>query len=101
MLDKLFSAVLLAALVVLQHRLWVGEGSLAHVHSLRADIESQQQRIAEQRQRNQMLEREIISLKNDPSAIEQRARQELGMIKGGETFYLFVNEDSPAPASRQ
>ncbi len=92
MIDKLFSLVLLAVLVALQHSLWVGEGSLAHVHSLKAEIDRQQQRVAEHRARNNRLEREIYSLKNDPSAIEQRAREELGMIKRGETFYLFVDE---------
>ncbi|MFK7732784.1 MAG: septum formation initiator family protein [Pseudomonadales bacterium] len=92
MIDKLFSLALLTILVLLQRNLWVGEGSLAHVHTLRGDIEKQQQRVAEHRARNDRLEREIYSLKNDPSAIEQRARQELGMIKQGETFYLFVDE---------
>ncbi len=92
MIDKFFSLVLLTILVLLQRSLWVGEGSLAHVHSLRGDIEKQQQRVAEHKARNGRLEREIFSLKNDPSAIEQRARQELGMIKQGETFYLFVDE---------
>ncbi len=92
MIDKLCSLLLLTILVFLQRSLWVGEGSLAHVHTLRQDIDKQQQRVAEHRATNERLEREIYSLKNDPSAIEQRARQELGMIKQGEIFYLFVDE---------
>lgn len=95
MADKLISAALLCILLVLQYRLWVGEGSYAHVQRLRADI-AQQQNVNEQlRTRNERMEREVVSLKDDPAAIEERARRELGMIKSGETFYVFIEEPLP------
>lgn len=91
--DKLFSLALLAVFCGLQYRLWAGESSVAYVQDLRADITRQEHINAGLRDRNQRLERQIISLKNDPQAIEQRARMELGMIKQGETFYVFVDDE--------
>ncbi len=93
MADNFFSLALLAVLLLLQHRLWVGEGSVAHVHNLQTEIAQHEQQLAELRARNQRLKLEVASLKSDPAAIELRARQELGMIKRGETFYVFVEQD--------
>ena len=70
-------------LIVLQYRLWVGEGSLAEVHALKQEIDSQQRELAELRNRNQQLEAEVSDLKKGLEAIEERARSELGMIGKG------------------
>ena len=44
------------------------------------------------RERNQALEAEVQDLKQGLGAIEERAREELGMIKEGETFYQIIEE---------
>lgn len=43
---------------------------------------------------NHLLYEEIAQLRNDPSAIEHLARQELGLVKEGELIFQFV---SPPP----
>jgi cell division protein FtsB len=43
------------------------------------------------KERNRLLEVEVIDLKTGTEAIEERARFELGMIGEGETFYLMVD----------
>ena len=48
------------------------------------------------RAENKSLALEIQRLENDPRAIEQIARRDLGMIQPGEIEYRFVSE-SPAP----
>ncbi len=79
-------------IVVLQYRLWTGEGSLAQVQAL-------QQRIVEQKatnqslaDRNATLDAEVIDLKTGNEAIEERARNHLGMIHKDETFFLIIDE---------
>ncbi len=87
---RLTTVGLFAILVALQYRVWVGEGSFAHVHNLRQQI-SQQSAVNEQlAARNERIELDIVGLKGGLDAIEEKARNELGMIKPGETFYVFV-----------
>jgi cell division protein FtsB len=78
----------------LQYRLWVGEGSLAEVHALKADIVRQTQELAALRARNQALAAEVANLKAGNEALEEHARADLGMIKPGEVF-LQVIEGQP------
>ncbi|MGD8642878.1 MAG: cell division protein FtsB [Chromatiales bacterium] len=77
-------------LVLLQFRLWVGDGSVAEVWGLRQQVEAQRSENAALRERNQALEAEVLDLKTGLAAIEERARSELGMIKDGETFFQVV-----------
>ncbi|WP_455234899.1 cell division protein FtsB [Thiogranum longum] len=85
---------LVVLLLLLQYRLWVGDGSLAEVWGLYQQVELQQDENQRLRERNQALEAEVQDLKQGLEAIEERAREELGMIKEGETFYQIV-EDPP------
>lgn len=85
-------AILLLILLQLQYRLWVGEGSFAHIKQLERGIAEQRAMNKRLRSRNDMLELEINSLKNGLAGIEEKARSELGMIKEGETFYMFVEK---------
>lgn len=89
-MTRLVVALLLVMLVWLQFRLWVGEGSLAEVYSLRKEISAQRLELEELHRRNAALQAEVDDLKEGLAAIEERARTELGMIKEGETFYQVV-----------
>ena len=83
-------ALLFVLLVVLQFRLWVGEGSLAELHLLKQDIAEQKRELQQMRRRNQALQAEVSDLKKGLEAIEERARHDLGMIREGETFYQII-----------
>lgn len=88
---------LLAFLLLwLQYRLWVGDGSLAEVWDLYSQVEWQREENRQLRERNQALEAEVQDLKKGLGAIEERAREELGMIKEGEDFYQIIE---PPPAT--
>jgi cell division protein FtsB len=97
--------VLLLVLLVLQYRLWVGDGSLAEVRALREEIDTQQMELAQLRSRNQTLEAEVFDLREGLDALEERARSELGMIKDGEMFLQVIEEPpdetpaTPVPAA--
>jgi cell division protein FtsB len=82
--------LLVVLLLLLQYRLWVGDGSLAEVWGLYQQVEAQREE--NQLERNQALEAEVTDLKQGLDAIEERAREELGMIKDGETFYQIIEE---------
>ncbi len=87
---KILLAILVILLVLLQYRLWFGEGSIPHVIQLKHQLQSQIDQNQKLQQRNQTLIAEVKDLKNGQHAVEERARNELGMIKKGETFYQVV-----------
>ena len=89
-------AILVIVLVLLQYRLWVGDGSLAEVWRLHQAVETQRTENQELLERNAALEAEVQDLKTGSEAIEERARSELGMIREGETFYQVVEPRRPA-----
>jgi cell division protein FtsB len=93
---KLILAILLILLVLLQFRLWTGEGSIAEISEFDDKIASQTAENASLQARNEALLQEVADLKTGLDSIEERARSELGMIKKGETFFLIVDEE-PEP----
>ena len=78
--------LLIGLLSWLQVRLWVGEGSLEELQSLRQEIRHQQAAIQRFTLRNRMLQAEVEDLRSGQDAVEERARNELGMIREGELF---------------
>lgn len=84
---------LIVMLALLQYDLWIGEGSMTSVWHLRDTIKQQREKNAGLKARNNALAAEVKDLKSGLSAIEARARSELGMIKKGETFIQVVNPD--------
>lgn len=93
---KFISLILLILLMVLQYRLWMGNGSLTEVHHLeqtRQDLIAETLRLQE---RNQSLAAEVNDLKHGNDAIEERARTEMGMIGKDEIFYQIIHQQQPA-----
>lgn len=88
---KAILAALVFLFVLLQFKLWFGEGSLRDVWTLDNAIAAQATENRQLKDRNQMLAAEVDDLKQGLEAIEERARYELGMIKEGETFYQVVD----------
>ena len=93
---KFLAAALLVVLLALQYRLWLGSGGMREVGRLRQEIELQRKENGVLRERNRTLTAEVQDLKKGTTAIEERARTDLGMVKQGETFYQVVPEkESP------
>lgn len=88
---KAIIGVLLLILVLLQWRLWVGDGGVQELTQLEQELAAQKAENEALQQRNQMLESEILDLKNGQEAVEERARSDLGMIREGETFYMVID----------
>ncbi|MDD3762689.1 MAG: septum formation initiator family protein [Nevskiales bacterium] len=82
--------ILSVLLVVLQWRLWIADGGVAHTHQLKQQVRALNHDNEQMRTRNAALDAEVRDLGSGVAAIEARARTTLGMIREGETFYLVV-----------
>ncbi|MFQ5468947.1 MAG: cell division protein FtsB [Gammaproteobacteria bacterium] len=89
---KFILALFVVLLVLLQLRLWLGEGGIGEVLHLQQAVEEQKEQNSALSERNQSLDAEVKDLKQGSEAIEERARSELGMIKKDETFFQTVEE---------
>lgn len=87
---SLFKLVLIVLLLLLQYRIWFGENSLSEFTRLSDKVTILEQENVNYRQRNKLMEADIIDLDVGLEAIEERARNNLGMIKQGEVFYRIV-----------
>ena len=92
---KVISFCLIVLLILLQYRLWIGNGSMTDVHHLEQAKQALIEENGQLRERNQALAAEVNDLKNGHDAIEERARSDMGMIKRGETFYHVIHEQGP------
>ena len=74
---------LLCILLYLQYRLWIAEGSLAEQQRLELQVVEQTAINTELRERNAVLEREVLELQSGNGGVEQRAREQLGLVREG------------------
>lgn len=93
---RIVLVLLLVLLAWLQYRLWFGNGGEREVSQLQAQVKQQQRDNTGLQQRNDALAAEVEDLKSGEAAVEERARNELGMIKPGETFYRVIEPQTPA-----
>ena len=98
---KIAFYVLLALLLLLQYPLWFGSSSVVTLWRLEREVAAQKTENARLRERNAVLEAEVLDLKNGLAAIEERARSELGMVKKGETFFQTTEARPAKPKSKE
>ena len=91
---------LVALLLMLQYRLWFGDGSLSEVVQLSRELELQKQKLRELEERNRRLEAQVLDLQNGLDAYEEKARHDLGMIRKGETFFQIVTPGAEDASSQ-
>jgi len=76
--------------LALQGQLWFSDDGFGKTRGLRAAVAEQRLQNEALRARNQLLDAEVVNLKQSLEAAEERARTDLGMIGSGETFYQVV-----------
>lgn len=87
---KVLIAILIVMFLSLQYQLWAGEGSLPEVWKLQDELAKQKQENRALQTRNMSLAAEVEDLKKGLDAVEEYARDELGMIKENEVFYQII-----------
>ena len=85
--------VLIALIALLQVKFFFGQGNWRQVQALRTQVEAQQKENQALLSRNRALAAEVNDLKAGVDAVEERARNEMGMIKQGETFYRVIDPE--------
>ena len=94
---RLVTVVLIVLLVLIQYPLWWGHGGWLSVHELQQQLADQLQKNEDIKLRNDRIAGEVQDLQNGTSAVEERARYEMGMVKDGEVFVQFVSPNTPLP----
>lgn len=89
---RILGGILVALTVLIQYPLWLGKGGWLRVWEVDRQLEAQRGRNQQFQVRNQSLEAEVLDLKQGVDALEERARYELGMIKGDEVFFQIVEK---------
>jgi cell division protein FtsB len=87
---RAITVLLLVFLMLLQHRLWFGKNSVPDYLALEQEVQRQIADNDKLKQRNKLLYADTDDLKSGVEAIEERARNELGMIKENETFFRVI-----------
>jgi cell division protein FtsB len=84
---KILLSILILLITLLQYRLWYGDGGIEEIKAYQQRLDDLQQQVEEKRERNEALYAEVEDLRKGQEAVEERARDELGMIREGETFF--------------
>lgn len=86
MRSRVVSFILILLLLIFQRQLWFGRGNLPEVSRQKSSLQSLQQANALATLNNQRLAAEVNDLKEGTEMVEERARQELGMVKPNEVL---------------
>ena len=78
------TASLLTLIVISQASLWLGKGSLPYAWSLQRGLDAQEAKNADARARNARVAAEVSDLKEGLEMVEDKARNELGMVRPNE-----------------
>lgn len=87
---KILIGILVILLIGLQYKLWFGDGGLSEVVQLSKELDAQKEKLRLLEERNRVLEAQVLDLQNGLDAYEEKARNDLGMIKQGETFIQLI-----------
>ena len=89
---KILAGVLGALILLIQYPLWLGKGGWLRAADMDRQVSAQRAKNTQLETRNAALEAEVRDLKQGTEAIEERARYELGMVRGDEVFFQVVEK---------
>ncbi len=74
----------------------LGNRSLVQIYQMNRTRAALEEEIARLKEANVALASEVRSIQEDPERLEGLAREDLGLVKPGETIYQFRREAPPA-----
>ncbi|RZU98467.1 septum formation initiator family protein [Spiribacter vilamensis] len=87
---RLIATGLALLILVLQFRLWVGEGSIPAMRRMQAAVAEQRAENERLDERNAALAADVADLRSGLQSVEERARRDMGMIGADEQFYRVI-----------
>ncbi|MDI1273572.1 septum formation initiator family protein [Polaromonas sp.] len=84
--NRVVPALLIALLVIVHAQLWIGRGSLPSVNEMQRRLTEQTAKNVQAQVDNERLAAEVKDLREGLDMVEEKARQELGMVKPNEIF---------------
>ncbi|WP_157729844.1 FtsB family cell division protein [Bacterioplanes sanyensis] len=82
-------------LLVLQYRLWLDDSGIIASRQLQQYISDLRHKNTVQQQHNDELLAEVQDLKRGTELLEEYAREDLSLVREGETFILFADPEQP------
>ncbi|MCM0083232.1 septum formation initiator family protein [Geomonas sp. Red32] len=83
----------LAIIVFILYFTVFGDRGLLRINHLHRDRDDMQKRLAELKDENDRLKREIAALQSDRRYLESIARRDFGLVRGNEVIYQFPSKD--------
>lgn len=90
---KVLILFLIGIFAVLQYELWFAKGGVESTYGLQDEIHKQLEVNKKIQDKNEVLIADIQGLRNGDNAVEEHARNDLGMIKKGEIFYQVSSDN--------
>jgi cell division protein FtsB len=90
----IFVLALILLFVLLQHKLWVSPDGINQYWRVKKNIVQLNEENKQLQEKNDRLRAEVKDLKQGNNAIEEHARNELGLVKPGEKFYQIISGSS-------
>ena len=97
---RILAGILSALILLIQYPLWLGKGGWLRAWHMEQEVAVQKDKNHQLEARNAALEAEVRDLKTGTEAIEERAREELGLVRPDETFYQY-RDPASAPAQNK
>jgi len=94
------AAILAVLLLAIQWPLWFGRGGWLRVRELQHQLDSQRSANAGLQARNAAFSAELRSLEQGTEAIEERAREDLHLMRGDEVFFQQLSVGGAAPEAK-
>jgi len=89
-----WTTIAVILLLVLQYRLWFDDSGVIASRALEHQIQAMTSSNEAQAEVNQGLLSEVMELRSGNALVEEAAREQLGLVKEGETFILFAEPDN-------
>ena len=93
-LTKSLIIFLVLLFIILQYELWFANDSIPEIFHLKNIMSQQSKKNKKIYKKNKKLAIKIHNLKAGKHNAEALAREQIGMIKKGETYYQIVSQDS-------
>ncbi len=94
---RVVSVLLVLTILALQYKAWFSDTGYFAVAELREQVAAQRDKADDLARDNDVLLQEVLALRDGHTAIEARARQDLGMVGENEVFFVVPEPGRAGP----